>query len=155
MKAFKLLFTILVLSATHSYAQLDVTKIISDNKDYFITRTINYPVTGIYLFEGKTEPIVELKGNGTGIFQFEDLTKKKIEWGIQCDNVGIPTAKKGYDYASYTLWYKNKDGKDSGEDYWIPVHFSIHFNQHKMYVFGDRSKTYVDPIEIEKENDKE
>lgn len=151
MKAFKLLFIALILSTAHSYAQLDVTKILSDNKDYFITKTINYPITGTYLFEGKTEPIVELNGNGTGILQLEDLTKKKIEWGIQCDNVGVPIAKKGFDSASYTLWYKNKNGEKTGEDYWIPIHFSIHFNSHKMFIFGDRSKTYVDPPLAEKE----
>lgn len=146
MKAFKLLFLILLSSATNLYAQLDVTKILSDNKDYYITRTINYPITGTYLFEGKTEPIVELNGNGTGIFQFEDLTKKRIEWGIECDNVGVPIAKKGYDSAAYTLWYKNRDGQKTGEEYWIPVHFSIHFKTHKMFIFGDRSKVYVDDV---------
>ena len=143
MKVFKLLFITLILSATHLHAQIDVTPIISENKDLYITRTINYPITGTYLFEGKTEPIVELSGNGTGIFQFEDLSKKNILWGIECTEKGTPIFKKGFDSATYTLWYKNKDGKETGEDYWISVHFSIHFNKNRMFILGNRSKDFL------------
>ena len=149
MKVIKLLFLLLILSNTDLHAQLEVTKITQEDKELFITPTLNYPITGTYLFEGKTEPIVELNPNGTGVLQLEDLTKKNILWGIECSEIGVPIFKKGFDSSSYTLWYKNKNGRKTGEQDWIPVHFLIHFKQQKMYIFGDRSKKFI--LEDEKE----
>ena len=95
MKSLTLLLVTLLLCVTHSYAQIEVNQITAQNQDHFITTTIGYPVSGTYLFEGKTEPVVQLNTNGTGIFQFEDLTKKDISWGIECTEKGIPIFKEG------------------------------------------------------------
>ena len=144
MKFFKLFFlTLLFFFTTKSIGQSAVSQIFSGDKSYFITNRIGYPISGTYLFEGKTPPVVILNDNGTGIIQDEDLKKTPILWGIQCSKSGTPKFKKGFDSAKYTIWYQNKENEKE-EAKWVEGHFSIHFNIKKMFVSGNRSKTYVD-----------
>jgi hypothetical protein len=139
MKFLKLLPIFLFFVASVSHAQIKIDQITYKTHQHYITTTIGYPIDGIFLYEGKGEPIVELKANGTGIFQYEDLSKKNIRWGIECSQEGIPIFKEGYNSASYTLWYKPNTEED-----WIYVQFSIHFNKKKMFIMGERIKTYQD-----------
>jgi len=147
MKTTSLLFVTLFLCVTFSYAQIKVTKITNKNEDHFITTTIGYPVTGTYLYAGKTEPVIQLNAAGTGIFQFEDLSKKNIVWGIECTEAGTPIFIDGFDSAKYSFWYKTNDSKnnsDSAESTdWVAVQFSIHFNKNKMYIMGERAKDFT------------
>ncbi|MCV9926155.1 hypothetical protein OIU83_00690 [Flavobacterium sp. LS1R49] len=142
MKIKNLLFITLFLCLTNIYSQIKTEKITAKKQDRFITTTISYPVTGIYLYEGKKEPIVQLNANGSGVFQYEDLTKKNITWGFECSEIGVPIFKEGFDSASYSLWYKTND-KDSE---WIYAQFSIHFMKKKMYISGERVKEYVEEV---------
>ena len=145
MKSPNLLFFILFLYVTHSYTQ-NVEKIIAKDGIHFITTNIDYPITGTYLFEGLTEPIVQLDPDGTGIFQVLDLSKTTIIWGMECFENGTPKYQKGFNYAVYTLWYKNKETNQEMETSgdWTNAHFSIHFQKKKMFISGDRSKDYVE-----------
>lgn len=145
MKVYKLfLFTLLLSTSIKSLAQSSVSQIFTDDKSYYITNRIGFPILGTYLFEGKTQPTVELNENGLGVLQGEDLKKRNILWGIQSSKSGTPKFKKGFDSAAYTIWYKYRDLEESEDDKWIESHFSIHFRVKKMFVFGNRSKTYVD-----------
>ncbi|MFE3871066.1 hypothetical protein ACFX5F_07505 [Flavobacterium sp. ZS1P70] len=67
-------------------------------------------------------------------------------WGMECFEDGTPKYQKGFNYAVYTLWYKNKETTTGSEtdDGWIHAHFSIHFEKKKMFILGDRSKDYVE-----------
>lgn len=143
MKIKSLLFVTLFLCLTTTYSQIKTSKIIAKNQERFITTTIAYPVTGIYHYVGEKEPITQLNANGTGIFQYEDLTKKNITWGLECSETGIPIFKEGFDSSSYSLWYKTNDKEDSE---WIYAQFSIHFNKKKMYISGERVKEYVEEV---------
>lgn len=143
MKIKNLLFVTLTLCLTNVYSQIKTSKIIANNQERFITTTIAYPINGIYLYDGKKEPITQLNANGTGVYQYEDLTKKNITWGIECSEVGIPIFKEGFDSASYSLWYKTNDKEDNE---WIHAQFSIHFNKKKMYISGERVKEYIEEI---------
>lgn len=134
-------FTVFFFIATQSFAQARVSQIFTKNDNFFITNKIGYDIGGTYFFEGKVPPIAELSENGTGMIQSEDLSKKNIVWGIQCSKSGTPKVKKGFDSAKYTFWYKDKN---DGDDKWIEGHFSIHFKIKKMFVLGNRSKTYID-----------
>jgi hypothetical protein len=138
-----LLFVAFFLCLTTVYSQIKTEKINAKNQERFITTTIAYPVTGIYHYDGKKEPITQLNANGTGIFQYEDLTKKNITWGFECSEVGIPIFKEGFDSASYSLWYKTNDKEDNE---WVYAQFSIHFNKKKMYISGERVKEYVEEV---------
>jgi hypothetical protein len=139
MKTITLLFTALLLSATHSYAQLKVTKITTKNQDHYIATVIGYPITGLYIFKNQTEPTTLLNEDGTGIFQNEDLLKENIVWGIECSEIGVPIFKEGFNSASYSFWYKKSDEID-----WISEQFSIHYDKKKMYISGERVKEYVE-----------
>jgi hypothetical protein len=146
MKDLKISFLSLMLFATSSYAQKNIDKITAKNGIHYITTTVDYPITGTYLFEGAAEPIVQLNPDGTGIFQLDDLSKTTMVWGMECFEDGTPKYQKGFNYAVYTLWYKNKDANTESEqnETWTNAHFSIHFEKKKMFILGDRSKVYIE-----------
>ena len=146
MKNLKLSFIALILLTTNSYAQNKIDEITAKDGIHYITTTVDYPITGTYLFEGAAEPIVQLNPDGTGIFQLDDLSKTDMVWGMECLKDGTPKYQKGFNYAVYTLWYRNKYADtegDTNED-WTNAHFSIHFEKKKMFILGDRSKDYIE-----------
>lgn len=143
MKSINLLLITLIFSFTNLFSQIKVNQITYRNQEHFISTEIDYPVAGTYLFEGKSEPIVVLNENGTGIFQYQDLTKKDISWGIECLSDGIPVFKEGFNSASYSLYYKTNENEE-----WILIQFSIHYNNKKMFIMGERVKDYVDNKEF-------
>ncbi|MDR7371414.1 hypothetical protein [Flavobacterium aquidurense] len=145
MKSLKLLFFSLFLVTTHSYSQVEVNQITYKAHDHFITTTIGYPVPGTYAPAGKKEPIILLNPDGTGVFQYDDLSKKKINWGIECTEEGIPEFKEGFNSASYILWYRTNDSED-----WYYTQFSIHFAKKKMFIMGEIVKEYEDYNDLQK-----
>jgi hypothetical protein len=48
MKKITLLFSVLLLSTTHSFAQIKITKIKENKKDHYIATVIGYPIIGQY-----------------------------------------------------------------------------------------------------------
>lgn len=148
MKIVKLLFALLILCVTQSFAQAKITKIEAKNQDHYITTKIDYPIAGTYQYENISEPIIVLNLDGTGIFQSKDLSKTEITWGLECTEDGFLRFKEGFDSAAYSIWYKSKDSLINPEldenNVWIKVEFSIHFNTNKMYIMGERVKVYVD-----------
>ena len=120
MKIITLLFSALILCATQSFSQVKITKITTQKQDHYITTTIDYPIAGTYQYENISEPIVVLHADGTGIFQFKDLSKKEITWGLECTEDGFLRFKEGFDSAAYSIWFKTNDSiidADLGEDY--------------------------------------
>jgi hypothetical protein len=147
MKKITLLLAALVLSATHSYAQIKVTKLRNKDKDHYIATVIGYPVTGLYTYVNQIEPITILNPDGTGIMQNEDLVKENIIWGIECTESGVPVFKEGFNSASYSFWYKKSDtakSKSEDENEWILQSFSIHHDKMKMFISGERVKEYIE-----------
>ena len=146
MKDLKLLFIALILLTTNSNAQNKIDEITAKDGIHYITTTVDYPIIGTYLYEGLTEPLVQLNPDGTGIFQLDDLSKTTIVWGMECLKDGTPKYQKGFNYAVYTLWYKNKEANTESEtdEGWINAHFSIHFEKKKMFILGERSKDYIE-----------
>ena len=144
MKSRNVLFVALLLFTANCFAQS--TKIETKDGIHYITNTIDYPITGTYLFQG-TEPVVELNAGGAGFYQLHEQPKRAMTWGIESDEVGVPMFKKGYDSAAYTLWYQYTTKSESGDDdiNWTPVEFTIHFNTLKMFIQGERSKDYTEP----------
>ncbi|PZX94082.1 hypothetical protein DOS84_05505 [Flavobacterium aquariorum] len=147
MKKITLLLAALVLSATHSYAQIKVTKIRNKDKDHYIATIIGYPVTGLYSYVNQVEPITILNADGTGIMQNEDLVKENIIWGIECSESGVPIFKEGFNSASYSFWYRitgsAKSKTDDGNN-WILQSFSIHYDKKKIFISGERVKEYIE-----------
>ncbi|TDW48888.1 hypothetical protein EV144_103407 [Flavobacterium sp. 270] len=142
MKTLKVILFTLFLISTQSYSQVKVQQITYRIHDHYIATTIGYPIIGTYYSVGKKEPIIILNADGTGMLQNEDLSKKNITWGIECDDAGVPEFKEGFNSATYTFWYK----LDNTED-WLYSQFSIHFNKKKMFIMGERVRDYEDEPE--------
>lgn len=147
MKLQTLLSVILLLFTSHFFGQNSVNQINAKDGVHYITTEIDYPITGTYFFEG-AEPIVELKADGTGIYQLHEQPKKTMIWGIECDEKGNPKFIKGFDSAAYTIWYQYTSTTESDSDLaWKAVPFSVHFNTLKMYIQGERVKDYSETFE--------
>jgi hypothetical protein len=141
----------------------NVKKIMAEGEAYYLTSDIGYDIIGEYnningSFNHKTktrsnEPIAKLNADGTGLWQNYETSKVSMEWGIECETDGTPKKNESPNGAVYRLWYKIKEPmvfvnykgvkSYSGEvDKWDIVQFSIHFNDRKMYILGERLKTY-------------
>ena len=118
------------------------------NETYYLTKEIGYPITGDYLFESKKDPIVQLNADGTGLFQLHEMSRTPMVWGIECEMDGSPKKVKADWGFMYNLWYqikaKHKGASwESGEiGAWDVVSFSVHEDEHKIYILGERIKTY-------------
>ena|SRR6478735_6927808 len=145
MKKITLLLAALILSATHSYAQIKINKIKINDKEHYLANVIGYPIIGVYNYVNRLEPITILNPDGTGIMQNEDLIKENIIWGIECSESGVPIFKEGFNSASYSFWYKKNDKtKSDDENEWTLQSFSVHYDKKKMFISGERVKEYVE-----------
>lgn len=139
MKFLHFLLLTLLFGAVKSYSQIQVDQITHNSREHYITTTIGYPVPGTYIPIGRKEPFTILNPDGTGTIQADDLSKTKINWGIECTEEGVPVFKEGFNSASYTFWYRANDSNE-----WVYSQFSIHFAKKKMYLMGERVKLYED-----------
>lgn len=119
------------------------------DETYYLTKEIGYPITGDYLFESEKDPIVRLNSDGTGLFQLHQMSQTPMVWGIECEMDGTPKKVNASWGFMYNLWYqikaKHKGASwESGEiDAWDVVSFSVHEDEHKIYILGERIKTYT------------
>lgn len=142
----------------------NVIKVVVENETYYLTKDIGYNVVGQYnningdynqtTKTNSNEPIAKLNEDGTGLWQNYGTSKVNMEWGFECEMDGTPKKNESPYGAVYRLWYKIKEqlafvnssnGKTtlSGDiDKWDIVQFSIHFDEKKMYILGERVKTY-------------
>lgn len=139
----KVFLLVVLFFASVGFTQNSVTEITTKEGVRYITNTIDYPVTGIYTFKG-AEPTVDLNSGGTGFYQLHDNPKRAMIWGIECAQTGEPKFIKGFDNKEYTLYYKFTENAESEtEEEWNKVEFTIHFNSNKMYINGERVKSFT------------
>ncbi|MGV9004685.1 hypothetical protein [Flavobacterium sp.] len=139
----KWLFTLVLVLTTASYAQNSITEITTAKGLQYLTTTIDYPILGTYLFNDG-EPVVELNGDGTGVYQLHDQPKRIIIWGMECFKEGTPVYKKGFDNRKYYLFYKYTTSLDGVTDEeWNKVEFTIHLNSGKIFINGERAKSFT------------
>jgi hypothetical protein len=118
------------------------------NETYYLTKEIGYVITGEYLFESKKDPIVQLNPDGTGLFQLHEMSRTPMVWGIECERNGTPKKIKTDWGFMYNLWYQIKAKHqgaswESGEiDAWDVVSFSVHTDESKIYILGERIKSF-------------
>ena len=74
MKLRTLLIFASILFVTGSFAQSAVTKVTVKDETYYITTKMEYPITGLYKYENKKDPIVQLNEDGTGLFQLHQMS---------------------------------------------------------------------------------
>ncbi len=135
MKLRTMLIIALCLFVTGSFAQSTVTKVTVKDETYYITTKLEYPITGLYKYENKGAPIVDLKEGGTGIFQLHGKPETKMIWGVECDAEGVPKELKVVWGSVYRLWYQVAG-------VWDIIQLSVHTDERKIYILGERIKTY-------------
>lgn len=135
MKLRTLLIIMLSLFVTGSFAQSAVTKVTVKDEVYYITTKMEYPITGRYKYENKGAPIVELNADGTGIFQLHQMPESNMVWGVECDSEGVPKELKVVWGSVYRLWYQVAG-------VWDIIQLSVHTDERKIYILGERIKTY-------------
>ena len=84
MKPNQLLLAVVVVFAANCFGQ---TKIEASDGLHYLTTSIDYPVAGVYQYQGM-EPIVELNAGGSGFYQLHEQLKRAVSWGIECDQTG-------------------------------------------------------------------
>lgn len=135
MKIKMLLIIALSLLTTADFAQTAVTKVTVKDETYYITTELEYNIIGLYKYEEKGAPIVELNKDGTGIFQLHGMPQKEMKWGIESDAKGVPKQLKVVWGSVYRLWYQVGD-------VWDIIQLSVHTDERKIYILGERIKTY-------------
>ena len=144
-------YFVVVLFTINGFSQNTVTEIQTKSGSHYIRTSINYPITGTYLFNGG-EPIVELNEDGTGFYQLHDQPKRPINWGIECEKEGKLVFKKGFNSNAYSLWYQFLTTYEAYTNLdWNLVPFTIHFNTLKMFIQGEREKSFKEE-EVESKN---
>lgn len=134
-----------LLFSTFTLSAQEVFRVDAPDGIHHVTTEFQYPILGTYHYRGG-DPIVELMADGNGYYQLHDQEKRSIIWGVECNTRGIPTEKKGFDNAAYTLWYKytTRDEDDTDELMaWKPVALTVHFRTQKIFIQGERSKSYT------------
>lgn len=72
--------------------------------DYTVSRALPGEILGKYLYEGKGEPIVEIRADGTGVLQPHDMPAIPIRIWIDVDEKGTPRREVGSELRyRYTL----------------------------------------------------
>jgi len=82
-------------------------------RDYTVSRTLPGEILGRYLYEGKGEPVVEIRADGTGVFQPHGMPAIPIRIWIDVDENGAPRREVGSELRyRYTLLVQYGDGGD-------------------------------------------
>jgi hypothetical protein len=114
MKKITIFILILLASMHFSFAQTMVETIELKGRKYTVSKQFPPEITGKYLYEGKSEPIVLLNPDGTGLFQPHQVDPIKIKFWIDCDENGAVRVQKGAEGRyQYTLLIQYLDG-DNG-----------------------------------------
>lgn len=72
--------------------------------DYTVSRTLPGEILGKYLYEAQGEPIVEIRADGTGVFQPHGVPAIPIRIWIDVDEKGVPRREIGSELRyRYTL----------------------------------------------------
>src|SRR5690606_27328350 len=100
----ELLLVLLLLAAPLAGAAGDVEVINLKGDDYTVSKSLPDEIVGLYEYEGKGEPIVQINADGTGLFQPHGVPPIKIEIWIAVDQDGTPMRQLGTELRyRYTL----------------------------------------------------
>lgn len=146
-----IVFCTLIFSYTAKAQKAEVINI--KGEIFYGVRSIpNYVVVGLYKYEGKGEPIVQLNPDGTGLFQRHGVPADKIRWWIMADENGSVKTNKGEIGQMHTLITQNTEDiftTVSGgrkvlsypkDDYDMKM-LTIRYAENKIYILGERVKS--------------
>lgn len=84
-------WTLLVMLLFYSligYSQ-SIEEFIIEGDTFYGTKAIPAEITGFYHYEKTKEPIVEIKSDGTGLFQVHDVKAYPVEYWVETDENGV------------------------------------------------------------------
>ena len=113
MKPFSLLALILFVTASHTSAAADVETIELMGDSYTVSKTLPEEILGLYKYEGKGDPIVQINADSTGLFQPHGMPAIPIKIWIHMDESGVPHRQVGTELRyRYTLLIQYGEGGD-------------------------------------------
>lgn len=82
-----------------------------NGKDYTVSKELPDEIIGVYKYEEKGEPEIEIKNDGTGFFQPHKMPKIPIRIWIDVDEKGVPRREVGTEQRyRYTLLIQYGEG---------------------------------------------
>lgn len=142
---------LLLLSVFTSLAQKAEAINIKGETYYGVRSIPGYTITGLYKYEGKGEPIVQLNPDGTGLFQRHGVPADKIKWWIMADANGTVKTNKGEAGQQHTLitqltediYQTISGGRQvkawSAGDFDMKM-VTVRYDKGKIYILGEREK---------------
>lgn len=113
MKPSSLLTLILFSAAITSAIAADVEHIELMGDRYAVSTALPEEILGIYRYEGKGAPIVQINADGTGLFQPHGMAAIPIKIWIHIDENGAPHRQVGTEQRyRYTLLIQYGEGGD-------------------------------------------
>jgi hypothetical protein len=106
----------LVCFTTKAMAQ-KVEKFTINDNTYYGTKAIPEEITGVYYYEKTKEPIVDIRKDGTGLFQVHDVKAYPVEYWIETDEKGVIQKRASQSGANYQVVLILKYGSN-GESGW-------------------------------------
>ena len=104
-------FICVFLAAAFVSAQEKVETINLQGKDYTVSKILPKEIEGTYRYEDKKEPIVQINGDGTGLFQPHGMPAIPIKIWIDVDEKGVPRKEVGTEQRyRYTLLIQYGEG---------------------------------------------
>jgi hypothetical protein len=109
----ELILSLMLLAAPFAVADNAVEVINLKGDDYTVSKALPEEIIGLYKYEGKGEPIVEIRSNGTGLFQPHGVPAIPIKIWINVDENGEPHRQIGTGLRyRYTLLIRYGEGGD-------------------------------------------
>jgi hypothetical protein len=101
----------LLLALLVPAAQAQVERIDLQGRTYTVSKTLPAEIIGLYKYEGQGEPIVEIRADGTGLFQPHMVPAIPIKIWIDVDEAGNPRREVGTEQRyRYTLLIQYGEG---------------------------------------------
>ena len=109
----KIILTFLFIAAANVFAaaQNKIETINLQGRDYTVSKDLPDEIEGLYEYEGKKAPIVEINADGTGRFQPHGMPAIPIKVWIDVDDKGEPRKEVGNEKRyRYTLLIQYGEG---------------------------------------------
>lgn len=119
----RIIVTLIFVLVAHIFAaaQDKLETINLQGKDYTVSKSLPKEIVGLYEYEEKGAPIVELKDDGTGRFQPHGMPAIPIKVWIDVDEKGEPRKQLGteerYRYTLLIQYGKGGDGNYKADSY--------------------------------------
>lgn len=142
-----LTLTALFVCATSVFAQdtaaVKIETINLMGRDYTVSKELPEEILGEYLYEGKKEPIVLIRKDGTGIFQPHMSAKIPIKIWIDVDEKGKPRVQRGTELRyRYTLLiqYGPGGGGNYKQDAYDLLDVTMLKDDGRAVILGERTR---------------